>query len=116
MYILIREELVASAAVLGRLHERMPDGRLILTPAELKMLGSVAECQVVATARELKAMVKAQAASQPGGAGEAAVATETTGPADSGETIDSVETIDSSEVEMNAGEGGNDGNDGSERD
>lgn len=110
MYILIREELVASAAVLGRLHERMPDGRLILTPAELKMLGSVAECQVVATARELKAMVKAQAASQPGGAGEAAVATETAGP------DDSVETIDSSEVEMNAGEGGNDGNDGSERD
>lgn len=40
--------------------ERMPDGRLIVPFSQLKMLGSVANMQVVATARELKAMIAEQ--------------------------------------------------------
>lgn len=35
-------------------HEQMPDGRLILPMSDMKMLGSVAECEIVATASELK--------------------------------------------------------------
>ena len=59
MYILVNESDIRSKAVRERYHERMPDGRLILTPQELKMAGSL-NCEIVSTARELKAMIEEQ--------------------------------------------------------
>lgn len=57
MYLLIKEENVKNTQVLEMFHERMPDGRLILSISELKMLGSVSDCQIVATAKELKEII-----------------------------------------------------------
>lgn len=68
MYLLIKEENVKNAQVLGMFHERMPDGRLILPVSELKMLGSVSDCQIVASAKELKELISSGAESvAPGG-------------------------------------------------
>lgn len=63
MYLLIKEENVKNAQVLGMFHERMPDGRLILPVSELKMLGSVSDCQIVASAKELKELISSSAES-----------------------------------------------------
>lgn len=60
MYILVSEKEITGKAVARTYHERMPDGRLILPLSELKMLGSVESCQIVATARELKELIKKQ--------------------------------------------------------
>lgn len=57
MYLLIKEENVKNTQILEMFHERMPDGRLILSISELKMLGSVSDCQIVATAKELKGII-----------------------------------------------------------
>ena len=58
MYILVSEKDIKSESVKKAYHERMPDGRLIMTPQELKMLGSVPNVQIVSTARELKELMK----------------------------------------------------------
>jgi len=54
MYILVKKENVKNEELLKMYHEQMPDGRLILPMSDMKMLGSVAECEIVATASELK--------------------------------------------------------------
>ena len=56
MYILVKEKDVKNAQVLS-----MPDGRLILPVSELKMLGSVSDCQIVASAKELKELISSGA-------------------------------------------------------
>lgn len=61
MYILVEEKDVKNAQVLRMFHERMPDGRLILPVSELKMLGSVSDCQIVASAKELKELISSGA-------------------------------------------------------
>lgn len=61
MYILVEEKDVKNAQVLSMFHERMPDGRLILPVSELKMLGSVSDCQIVASAKELKELISSGA-------------------------------------------------------
>lgn len=61
MYLLIKEENVKNTQVLDMFHERMPDGRLILPISDLRMLGSIAECQIVASAKELKELIKTNA-------------------------------------------------------
>lgn len=61
MYLLIKEENVKKTQVLEMFHERMPDGRLILPISDLRMLGSIAECQIVASAKELKELIKINA-------------------------------------------------------
>lgn len=61
MYLLIKEENVKNTQVLEMFHERMPDGRLILPISDLRMLGSIAECQIVASAKELKELIKINA-------------------------------------------------------
>ena len=72
MYILVSEKDIKSESVKKAYHERMPDGRLILTPQELKMLGSVESVQVVSTARELKELMgKPVAGGEQGGGTEA---------------------------------------------
>lgn len=58
MYILVKESDIKSKAVRERYHERVPDGRVILTPQELKTAGSIKDCQIVQTAKELKEMMK----------------------------------------------------------
>ena len=63
MYILVSEKDIKSESVKKAYHERMPDGRLIMTPQELKMLGSVPNVQIVSTARELKELMKKPVAS-----------------------------------------------------
>lgn len=62
MYILISEKDITSAEVLARYHERLPDGRLIITPQELKTLGSIPECQIAATKAEVLAIMERQKA------------------------------------------------------
>ena len=62
MYILISEKDITSAEVLARYHERLPDGRLITTPQELKTLGSIPECQIAATKAEVLAIIERQKA------------------------------------------------------
>ena len=59
MYILVKESDIKSKAVREKYHERVPDGRVILTPQELKTVGSIKDCQIVQTARELKEMMAA---------------------------------------------------------
>ena len=54
MYILVKKENVKSEELLGMYHEQMPDGRLILPMSDMRMLGSVTECEIVATGSELK--------------------------------------------------------------
>lgn len=54
MYILVKKVNVKSEELLGMYHEQMPDGRLILPMSDMRMLGSVTECEIVATASELK--------------------------------------------------------------
>lgn len=61
MYILVKEKDVKNAQVLSMFHERMPDGKLILPVSELKMLGSVSDCQIVASAKELKELISSGA-------------------------------------------------------
>lgn len=61
MYILVKEEDIKSAQLRGMFHERMPDGRLIMPVSELKMLGSVENCQIVASAKELKELISSGA-------------------------------------------------------
>ena len=63
MYILVSEKDIKSESVKKAYHERMPDGRLIMTPQELKMLGSIPNVQIVSTARELKELMKKPVAS-----------------------------------------------------
>ena len=60
MYILIKEEYVTNGEVRARYHKSLPDGRLILTPQELKVLGSVPECQIVATKLEVDNIIDEQ--------------------------------------------------------
>lgn len=60
MYILISEKGITNAEVLARYHERLPDGRLIITPQELKTLGSIPECQIVATKAEVMGIIARQ--------------------------------------------------------
>ena len=54
MYILVKKENVKSEELLGMYHEQMPDGRLILPMSDMRILGSVTECEIVATVSELK--------------------------------------------------------------
>lgn len=61
MYLLIKEENVKNTQVLEMFHERMPDGRLILPISDLRMLGSIPNCQIVASAKELKELIKINA-------------------------------------------------------
>lgn len=61
MYILVKETDVRNEEILKMYHETMPDGRLILPISDLRMLGSIAECQIVASAKELKELIKKNA-------------------------------------------------------
>lgn len=61
MYILVKKTNVRNEEILNMYHETMPDGRLILPISDLRMLGSIAECQIVASAKELKLLIKINA-------------------------------------------------------
>ena len=54
MYILVKKKDVSNEEILNMYHETMPDGRLILPISDLRMLGSIPNCQIVASAKELK--------------------------------------------------------------
>ncbi len=69
MYILVKESDIKSKAVREKYHERVPDGRVILTPQELKTAGSIKDCQIVQTAKELKEMMKSGGGSTEGAGG-----------------------------------------------
>lgn len=56
MYILIKPEQVKRRGF----YETMPDGRAILQFSDLKMLGTVKDIDVIATARELKTLIQEQ--------------------------------------------------------
>ena len=53
MYILVNKDDIQVASIRDAYHETMPDGRVILSGSELKMAGSIANCQIVATSRLL---------------------------------------------------------------
>lgn len=61
MYILVKKTDVRNEEILKMYHETMPDGRLILPASDLRMLGSVSNCQIVASAKELKELIKINA-------------------------------------------------------
>lgn len=61
MYILVDKTNVRNEEILKMYHETMPDGRLILPASDLRMLGSVTNCQIVATAKELKELIRINA-------------------------------------------------------
>lgn len=61
MYILVDKTNVRNEEILNMYHETMPDGRLILPASDLRMLGSVSNCQIVASAKELKQLIKINA-------------------------------------------------------
>lgn len=61
MYILVDKTNVRNEEILNMYHETMPDGRLILPASDLRMLGSVTNCQIVATAKELKELIRINA-------------------------------------------------------
>lgn len=61
MYILVKETDVRNEEILNMYHETMPDGRLILPISDLRMLGSIPNCQIVASAKELKELIKINA-------------------------------------------------------
>lgn len=61
MYILVKETDVRNEEILKMYHETMPDGRLILPISDLRMLGSIPNCQIVASAKELKQLIKINA-------------------------------------------------------
>lgn len=61
MYILVKKTDVNNEEILKMYHETMPDGRLILPISDLRMLGSVTNCQIVASAKELKQLIKINA-------------------------------------------------------
>ena len=56
MYILVNQEQVKRRGF----YETMPDGRAILPFSDLKMLGTVKDIDVIATARELKVLIQEQ--------------------------------------------------------
>lgn len=61
MYILVKKTDVNNEEILKMYHETMPDGRLILPISDLRMLGSIPNCQIVASAKELKELIKINA-------------------------------------------------------
>lgn len=61
MYILVDKRNVRNEEILKMYHETMPDGRLILPISDLRMLGSIPNCQIVASAKELKELIKINA-------------------------------------------------------
>lgn len=61
MYILVKKKDVSNEEILNMYHETMPDGRLILPISDLRMLGSIPNCQIVASAKELKELIKINA-------------------------------------------------------
>lgn len=61
MYILVKKTDVSNEEILNMYHETMPDGRLILPISDLRMLGSIPNCQIVASAKELKELIKINA-------------------------------------------------------
>lgn len=61
MYILVKKTDVSNEKILKMYHETMPDGRLILPISDLRMLGSIPNCQIVASAKELKQLIKINA-------------------------------------------------------
>lgn len=61
MYILVKKTDVNNEEILKMYHETMPDGRLILPISDLRMLGSIPNCQIVASAKELKQLIKINA-------------------------------------------------------
>ena len=65
MYILAYEKDIQTASIRNAFHEKMPDGRLILSGQEVKMAGSIADCQIVATARQLRDLIDRQKAEMP---------------------------------------------------
>ena len=60
MYILVNKDDIQVASIRDAYHETMPDGRVILSGSELKMAGSIANCQIVATARQLRDLAEEQ--------------------------------------------------------
>lgn len=98
MYILVDKTNVRNEEILNMYHETMPDGRLILPASDLRMLGSVTNCQIVATAKELKELIRINAeeveqnevdgvqgdGSEDGGVHDETEATETERPEDTG--------------------------------
>lgn len=60
MYILVNKDDIQVASIRDAYHETMPDGRVILSGSELKMAGSIANCQIVATVRQLRDLADRQ--------------------------------------------------------
>ncbi len=60
MYILVNKDDIQVASIRDAYHETMPDGRVILSGSELKMAGSIANCQIVDTARHLRDLADRQ--------------------------------------------------------
>lgn len=105
MYILVNKTNVRNEEILKMYHETMPDGRLILPASDLRMLGSVTNCQIVATAKELKELIRINAeeveqnevdgvqgdGTEDGGVHDETEATETERPEDTGAQEGTVE-------------------------
>lgn len=120
MYILVKEEDVRNTQLRGMFHERMPDGRLIMPISELKMLGSVDNCQIVASAKDLKELIRRGAGSiAPGDGvqgngnvpdgGEDTGAGGNTGEAAGGTPVAGEVHTDATDNAVNAGTGNNTG-------
>lgn len=106
MYILVKEEDVRNTQLRGMFHERMPDGRLVMPISELKMLGSVDNCQIVASAKELKELIRRGAGSIAPGDGVQGNGNVPNGGEDTG--AGEVHT-DATDNAVNAGTGNNTG-------
>lgn len=95
MYILVKETDVRNEEILKMYHETMPDGRLILPISDLRMLGSIPNCQIVASAKELKELIKINAEevanNKVDGVQDETEATETERPEDTGAQEGTVE-------------------------
>lgn len=107
MYILISEKDITSAEVLARYHERLPDGRLIITPQELKTLGSIPECQIAATKAEVLAIMerqKAEGVTPPGREEETTEAADADTPAGTDTDAELPDNADGENAGENIGE------------
>lgn len=107
MYILISEKDITNAEVLARYHERLPDGRLIITPQELKTLGSIPECQIAATKAEVLAIMerqKAEGVTPPGREEETTEAADADTPAGTDTDAELPDNADGENTGENIGE------------
>lgn len=110
MYILVKKSDVNNADILAAYHTELEDGRIVITPQELKIMGSVPNCQVVATKAELDVIMAECKPVET--TGETA---ETRADSDIGTDTETVgETAENTATEnIEDGKEANDGNEGS---